>query len=91
MLSLSDDVHRVTEVIGGSAMHLSRVAVSGLRASAETPMSCDLPGRFNVLIGANGAGKTTLTDALYRAHTSGAGERARTDMKESRARRTAKG
>ncbi|WP_424921872.1 ATP-dependent nuclease [Streptomyces sp. wa1] len=55
-------------MIGGSAMHLSRVKVSGLRASAETPMSCDLPGRFSVLIGANGAGKTTLTDALYLAH-----------------------
>jgi putative ATP-dependent endonuclease of OLD family len=49
-------------------MHLSRVVVSGLRASAETPMSCTLPGRFSVLIGANGAGKTTLTDALYLAH-----------------------
>ncbi|MFJ9761076.1 ATP-dependent nuclease [Streptomyces sp. NPDC101149] len=58
----------MTEPIGGSAMHLSRVEVSGLRASAETPMSCDLPGRFSVLIGANGAGKTTLTDALYLAH-----------------------
>lgn len=31
-------------------------------------MTCDLPGRFSVLIGANGAGKTTLTDALYLAH-----------------------
>ncbi|MGK3111391.1 ATP-dependent endonuclease [Streptomyces sp. WAC05858] len=58
----------MTELIGGSAMHLSRVAVSGLRASAESPMSCTLPGRFSVLIGANGAGKTTLTDALYLAH-----------------------
>ncbi|GHA73584.1 hypothetical protein GCM10010345_90420 [Streptomyces canarius] len=58
----------MTELIGGSAMHLSRVAVSGLRASAETPMSCTLPGRFSVLIGANGVGKTTLTDALYLAH-----------------------
>ncbi|MEU2780063.1 hypothetical protein ABZ646_46540, partial [Streptomyces sp. NPDC007162] len=58
----------MTELIGGSAMHLSRVVVSGLRASAETPMSCTLPGRFSVLIGANGVGKTTLTDALYLAH-----------------------
>lgn len=49
-------------------MYLSRVKVSGLRASAETPMSCDLPGRFSVMIGPNGAGKTTLTDALYLAH-----------------------
>ncbi|WP_277437080.1 AAA family ATPase [Streptomyces sp. SPB162] len=66
-LSLSDDVHKA-ERIGGSVVHLSRVAVSGLRASAETLMTCDLPGRFSVLIGANGAGKTTLTDALYLAH-----------------------
>ncbi|MFJ6569842.1 ATP-dependent nuclease [Streptomyces sp. NPDC091292] len=49
-------------------VHLSRVTVSGFRASAENPMACDLPGRFSVLIGANGAGKTTLTDALYLAH-----------------------
>lgn len=49
-------------------MHLSRVVVSGLRASAQHPMRCDLPGRFSVLIGANGVGKTTLTDALYLAH-----------------------
>ncbi|MFF5313075.1 ATP-dependent nuclease [Streptomyces massasporeus] len=42
--------------------------MSGLRASIEGPMVCDLPGRFSVLIGANGAGKTTLTDALYLAH-----------------------
>ena len=49
-------------------MYLSRVKVSGLRASAEMPMSCDLPGRFSVMIGPNGAGKTTLTDALYLAH-----------------------
>ncbi|MCI3928903.1 ATP-dependent nuclease [Streptomyces sp. AN091965] len=58
----------MTESIGGPAMYLSRVKVSGLRASAETPVSCDLPGRFSVLIGPNGAGKTTLTDALYLAH-----------------------
>ncbi|MGQ4431306.1 MULTISPECIES: ATP-dependent nuclease [unclassified Streptomyces] len=49
-------------------MYLSRVKVSGLRASVETPISCDLPGRFSVLIGPNGVGKTTLTDALYLAH-----------------------
>ncbi len=50
-------------------MHLSRIAVSGFRASAEDAMVCDLPGRFSVLIGANGVGgKTTLTDALYLAH-----------------------
>ena len=51
-------------------MYLSRVKVSGLRASAEGEIDCRLPGRFSVLIGANGAGKTTVTDALYLAHTS---------------------
>lgn len=49
-------------------MHLSRIEVSGFRASAETAMVCDLPGRFSVLLGANGAGKTTFADALYLAH-----------------------
>ncbi|MCO6751703.1 AAA family ATPase [Streptomyces sp. IpFD-1.1] len=52
----------------GDMVHLSRIAVSGFRASAEGAMACDLPGRFSALIGANGAGKTTLTDALYLAH-----------------------
>ncbi|MGQ4479343.1 ATP-dependent nuclease [Streptomyces sp. SAS_276] len=51
-------------------MYLSRVKVSGLRASAEGEIDCRIPGRFSVLIGANGAGKTTVTDALYLAHTS---------------------
>ncbi|WP_164764794.1 ATP-dependent nuclease, partial [Streptomyces lydicus] len=51
-------------------MYLSRVKVSGLRASAEGEIECQLPGRFSVLIGANGAGKTTITDSLYLAHTS---------------------
>ncbi|WP_159083221.1 ATP-dependent endonuclease [Streptomyces sp. P3] len=49
-------------------VHLSRIAVSGFRASTEGEIVCHLPGRFGVLIGANGAGKTTLTDALYLAH-----------------------
>ncbi|MFI0155797.1 ATP-dependent nuclease [Streptomyces lydicus] len=49
-------------------VHLSRIAVSGFRASTEGEMVCHLPSRFSVLIGANGAGKTTLTDALYLAH-----------------------
>ncbi|MFF7327952.1 ATP-dependent nuclease [[Kitasatospora] papulosa] len=49
---------------------MSRVSVSGMRASAEGQLACELPGRFSVLIGANGAGKTTLTDALYLAHPS---------------------
>ncbi|GGS81212.1 MULTISPECIES: ATP-dependent nuclease [Streptomyces] len=52
----------------GGMVHLSRIAVTGFRASAEEEMTCDLPGRFSVLLGANGAGKTTLTDALYLAH-----------------------
>ncbi|MFE7394743.1 ATP-dependent endonuclease [Streptomyces sp. NPDC057582] len=51
-------------------MYLSRVKVTGLRASAEGEIDCPLPGRFSVLIGANGAGKTTVTDAMYLAHTS---------------------
>lgn len=51
-------------------MYLSRVKVSGLRASVEGEIECHLPGRFSVLIGANGAGKTTITDSLYLAHTS---------------------
>jgi putative ATP-dependent endonuclease of OLD family len=51
-------------------VHLSRVEVKGLRASAESEIICDLPGRFSVLIGANGVGKTTVTDALYLAHPS---------------------
>jgi putative ATP-dependent endonuclease of OLD family len=51
-------------------LYLSRVKVSGLRASAEGEIDCGIPGRFSVLIGANGAGKTTVTDALYLAHTS---------------------
>ncbi|MFF7321203.1 AAA family ATPase [Streptomyces albogriseolus] len=55
---------------GGVSLYLSRVKVSGLRASAEGEIDCEIPGRFSVLIGANGAGKTTVTDALYLAHTS---------------------
>ncbi|MFB7128833.1 ATP-dependent endonuclease [Kitasatospora sp. NPDC056273] len=51
-------------------MHLSRLKVSGLRASAEGEIECELPGRFSVLIGANGVGKTTITDALYLIHPS---------------------
>ncbi|MFJ4799719.1 ATP-dependent nuclease [Streptomyces murinus] len=51
-------------------MYLSRLKVSGLRASAEGEIECHLPGRFSVLIGANGVGKTTITDSLYMAHTS---------------------
>lgn len=49
-------------------MHLSRLSVSGLRASADNEITVELPGRFCVLIGANSAGKTTITDAAYLGH-----------------------
>lgn len=52
----------------GSPLHLSRVTVQGLRASAEQPLAVDLPGRFCILVGANGGGKTTIAEALYLAH-----------------------
>jgi putative ATP-dependent endonuclease of the OLD family len=49
-------------------MHLSRLQVRGLRASADHTMDVRLPGRFLVLVGANSAGKTTVADAAYLAH-----------------------
>ena len=49
-------------------MHMNRLRVRGLRASASGELELRLPGRFAVLVGANGAGKTTLTDAMYLAH-----------------------
>ncbi len=49
-------------------MHLSRLHVQGLRATAHGEMEINLPGRFSVLIGANGAGKTTISEALYLSH-----------------------
>jgi putative ATP-dependent endonuclease of OLD family len=49
-------------------VYLKRVTVRGFRASAESEVLCELPGRFSVLIGANNAGKTTVTDALYLGH-----------------------
>lgn len=49
-------------------MYLSHISVSGYRASAESRIDCDIPGRFSVLVGANNAGKTTLSDALYLSH-----------------------
>lgn len=49
-------------------MHLSRLSIEGLRASAGTRLEVSLPGRFSVLVGANGAGKTTVSDAIYLAH-----------------------
>lgn len=49
-------------------MYLSKLVVRGLRASAESELQVELPGRFSVLVGANGAGKTTVADAAYLAH-----------------------
>jgi putative ATP-dependent endonuclease of the OLD family len=49
-------------------MHLSRLAVRGLRASAGHEIEVSVPGRFAVLLGANSAGKTTIADAAYLAH-----------------------
>ena len=50
-------------------MHLSRLRVEGLRASALAPLDVRLPGRFAVLVGANSAGKTTFSDAAYLGHS----------------------
>src|SRR5690606_19658134 len=52
----------------GPPMHLSRLRVQGLRATAHGEMEINLPGRFSVVIGANGAGKTTVSEALYLSH-----------------------
>jgi putative ATP-dependent endonuclease of OLD family len=49
-------------------MHLSKLVVRGLRASADGELEVVLPGRFAVLIGANSVGKTTFADAAYLAH-----------------------
>lgn len=49
-------------------MHLSRIEVEGFRASAESPVVCDLPGRFSLIVGGNGGGKTTLSEAIVLAH-----------------------
>lgn len=49
-------------------MYLKRATIHGFRASSLAGLSCELPGRFAVLIGANNAGKTTVCDALYLAH-----------------------
>ncbi|SHG23805.1 ATP-dependent nuclease [Streptoalloteichus hindustanus] len=50
-------------------MHLSRLLVRGLRASAEHDLEVRFPGRFAVLVGANGSGKTTVAEALQLVHT----------------------
>jgi energy-coupling factor transporter ATP-binding protein EcfA2 len=49
-------------------VHLSSIAIEGYRASAFTPVTCQLPGRFSLLLGANGAGKTTINEAIVHAH-----------------------
>ena len=49
-------------------MHLSRLQVQGLRATANGALDARIPGRFAVLIGTNGAGKTTMGDAMYLSH-----------------------
>ncbi|MBC7278677.1 AAA family ATPase [Nocardioides sp.] len=49
-------------------MHLRKVTVEGFRASANSPVSVEFPGRFSVLAGSNGIGKTTINDAIYWAH-----------------------
>lgn len=49
-------------------MYLRRVEVGGFRASAAAPVSCDIPGRFSLIVGANGAGKTTINEAIALAH-----------------------
>lgn len=49
-------------------MHLSRLAVRGLRGSVDGELEVILPGRFAVLVGANSAGKTTFSDAAYLGH-----------------------
>jgi len=50
-------------------VYLSRLVVSGLRASADHAIDVSLPARFAVMVGANSAGKTTVADAAYLAHT----------------------
>lgn len=49
-------------------MHLKRIEVKGFRASANTPIVCELSGRFSLILGANGSGKTTINEAIALAH-----------------------
>lgn len=49
-------------------MHLSRLRVVGLRASADAEFEVTLPDRFCVLAGANSVGKTTFAEGAYLAH-----------------------
>lgn len=49
-------------------MFLKRVEVDGFRAADRTPLVCEFPGRFAVLLGANSTGKSTICDAMTLAH-----------------------
>ena len=49
-------------------MYLKRVEVEGYRASANEAISCELGGRFSLILGANGSGKTTINEAVVLAH-----------------------
>ena len=50
-------------------MHMSRLRVRGMRASADGQIEVTFPGRFTILVGANASGKTSICDAAYLAHT----------------------
>lgn len=47
---------------------MKSITARGFRAGAAADFSCQLPGRFSLLVGANNAGKTTVCEALYLAH-----------------------
>lgn len=49
-------------------MHLRRIEIEGYRASANTPIVCELSGRFSLILGPNGSGKTTINEAIALAH-----------------------
>lgn len=49
-------------------MHLKRIRIEGYRASANSPVTCELGGRFSLILGANGAGKTTINEGIALAH-----------------------
>lgn len=49
-------------------MYLKRLKVEGYRASAISPIDCELSGRFSLILGANGSGKTTINEAIALAH-----------------------
>lgn len=49
-------------------MYLKRLEVEGYRASANSPIVCELSGRFSLILGANGSGKTTINEAIALAH-----------------------